>query len=67
MPGNRFVALGNVVALEAGSRRAVIRKAVGAIYRTVAPWLEGHLIVLAALGALYLVHLTDAPVTKASA
>ena len=65
--GKRYAALSNVVALEAGGRRAVTRKAVGAIYRTIAPWLEGHLIVLAALGTLDLVHLTDASVTKASA
>ena len=67
MTGNRFAAQGNVVVLEAARRRAVIRKAVGAIYRTVAPWLERYLIVLAAIGTLDLVHLTDASVTKASA
>lgn len=66
-PGKRTAAAGNSVALEAGRRRAVLRKAVGAIYRTVASRLEGHLIVLAALGTLDLVHLTDASVAVASA
>ena len=65
MHGRGLAGPSNEGALEAGSRRAVIRKAIGAIHRTVAPWLEGHLIVLAALGALDLVHLTDATVTKA--
>ncbi len=57
----------NTAGLEAGRRRAVLRKAVGAIYRTIAPWLEGYFIVLAALGTLDLVHLSDATITKASA
>ncbi len=66
-PGKRSAAPGDTVALEAGRRRAVLRKAVRAVYRTVASRLEGHLIVLAALGTLDLVHLTDASVTVASA
>ncbi len=55
------------VPLEAGRRRAVLRKAIRAVHRTVASRQEGYLVVLAALGTLDLVHLTDASVTHTTA
>ncbi len=67
MLGKRLAAYGITLELEAGRRRAVFRKAIGTINRSVATWLERYLIFLAALRALDLVHLADAPVAKASA